>query len=114
MQRYPSAVITTGGYLPAQYVIHTVGPVWSDGASGEKETLANAYKNSLKLATETGLQTIAFPAISTGVYGFPKELAAPIVYSSIQEYIGHNSLPREVYLVFFSASDMDLFITALQ
>lgn len=118
--RYPdglpsgNAVITSGGSLPAHYVIHTVGPIWSEGSSGEKETLADAYVNSLKLATETGIQTIAFPAISTGIYGFPKELAAPIVFSSIQNHIALNSLPREVYLVFFSASDMDLFIAALK
>jgi O-acetyl-ADP-ribose deacetylase (regulator of RNase III) len=113
--RYPDglpagkAVITAAGDMPAKYVIHTVGPIWNDGKSGEKMTLANAYKNSLKLATETGIQTIAFPAISTGVYGFPKELAAPIVYTTIKEYIAQNSLPREVHLVFFSASDMELF-----
>jgi len=118
--RYPDglpagkAVITTGGNMPAEYVIHTVGPIWNDGKSEEKETLANAYKNSLKLATETGIQTIAFPAISTGVYGFPKELAAAIVYATIQEYIAQNSIPREIYLVFFSAADMELFTAALK
>lgn len=108
------AVITTGGNLPARYVIHTVGPIWHDGKSGEKETLSEAYRNSLSLAAETGLKTIAFPAISTGVYGFPKELAASVAYRTINTFLEKKSLPRTVYLVFFSENDMQTFLAAIQ
>src|ERR1700760_1499379 len=72
------AVITTGGNLPAKYVIHTVGPVWNGGENDEEEKLADCYKNSLQLAVDNNLKTIAFPNISTGVYRFPKEEAARI------------------------------------
>src|SRR5688500_12232261 len=70
------AVITTGGRLKAKYVIHTVGPVWNGGNNGEPQLLANAYRNSLKLAVENEVRTISFPNISTGVYRYPKDLAA--------------------------------------
>ncbi len=118
-ERYPHglppgrAVITTGGNLPSRFVIHTVGPIWKDGKSGEQAILAEAYKNSLSLASENGLRSLAFPAISTGVYGFPKETAAPIVYETIQAFVSQNSLPEEIHLVFFSSRDMDTFINAL-
>ena len=69
------AVITTGGNLPAKYVIHTVGPVWQDGEQQEAELLSRAYFNSLRLAAENNIRTIAFPNISTGIFGFPKEQA---------------------------------------
>lgn len=72
------AVVTTAGNLPAKYVIHTVGPVWNDNEKESSELLANCYKNSLKLAENLAVKTISFPGISTGVYGFPKELAAKI------------------------------------
>jgi O-acetyl-ADP-ribose deacetylase (regulator of RNase III) len=72
------AVITTAGELPAKKVIHTVGPVWNDGNKNEEELLANAYRNSMKVADENGLMSISFPNISTGIYGFPKEKAAQI------------------------------------
>jgi len=117
--RYPQglppgkAVITAGGLLPASYVIHTVGPVWKDGEHGEKETLVQAYVNSLNLARETGVNSIAFPAISTGVYGFPREIAAPLVFSALSKYITDNSMPREVRLVFFSEQDMKIFLAAI-
>lgn len=74
------AVITTAGNLPAEYVIHTVGPVWNDGLKAEDQLLENCYRNSLQLAEEHGVQSIAFPNISTGIYKFPKERAAQIAY----------------------------------
>lgn len=117
--RYPDglptgkAVITSGGNLRASHVIHTVGPVWHGGKNNEKEELGDAYRNSLRLATETGINSISFPAISTGVYGFPKELAGPIAYKTIKEYLEKNSLPRKVCLVFFSQDDYDTFLNAI-
>lgn len=78
----------TGGYnLPAKWVIHTVGPVWRGGDNGEDDLLASAYRNSLKLADERGVRTIAFPSISTGVYGFPVERAAPIAMREISNFL---------------------------
>jgi O-acetyl-ADP-ribose deacetylase (regulator of RNase III) len=81
------AKITTAYRLPSRYVIHTVGPVWHGGEIGEKEQLASAYQNSLLLAKEYKLKTIAFPNISTGVYAFPKELAAKIAIQTILEFL---------------------------
>ncbi len=113
--RYPEglpagkAVITNAGKLPAQYVIHTVGPVWNGGNDGEEKTLAEAYVNCLSLASETGLKTIAFPAISTGVYGFPKQRAAEIAYREISGFLASHNLPATVYLVFFGESDEQVF-----
>jgi O-acetyl-ADP-ribose deacetylase (regulator of RNase III) len=78
------AVITTAGNLPSKYVIHTVGPVWRGGNRGEAQKLANCYSNSLKLAEKYGLKTIAFPNISTGVYGYPKKAAAQIAVEVIK------------------------------
>jgi O-acetyl-ADP-ribose deacetylase (regulator of RNase III) len=78
------AVITVAGNLPAKYVIHTVGPVWNGGNSNEVNKLASAYLNSLELALEHGIKTIAFPNISTGIYGYPKENAANIVLLIMQ------------------------------
>ncbi|HRU06223.1 MAG TPA: O-acetyl-ADP-ribose deacetylase [Candidatus Brocadiia bacterium] len=104
------AVITTGGRLTAKYVIHTVGPVWRGGSSGEPEKLAQCYRNSLTLAASHNITTIAFPAISTGVYGYPKDLAAQISSREINDWLTHNATPHQVRLVFFAATDMDLFI----
>ncbi len=118
--RYPDglppgkAVLTTAGNMPAKYVIHTVGPIWHGGKTNERETLADAYRNSLNLASETGIKTIAFPAISTGIYGFPKKLAAVIAYETILDHLRNNSLPREVILVFFSEKDLDSFYSAVE
>ncbi|MBN2444510.1 MAG: O-acetyl-ADP-ribose deacetylase [Spirochaetales bacterium] len=108
------AVYTKGGNLPARYIIHTVGPVWHGGAKGEKELLRNAYFNSLSLAKELKLMSIAFPAISTGVYGYPKEEAAGIVYKVIHDFIKKNSLPEKIYLIFFNKGDADIFTETIQ
>jgi len=81
------AKLTKGYLLPAKYVIHTVGPVWRGGKCGEEELLASSYRRSLELASENGLKTIAFPNISTGVYGFPKDLAAKIAVQTVGEFL---------------------------
>lgn len=81
------AVITTGGYLPAKKVIHTVGPVYNGGKNNEAAQLANCYKNSLQLAADNELKTIAFPDISTGVYGYPKKEAAAIAVDAVKDFV---------------------------
>ncbi len=85
-----SAVITTAGDLNATYVIHTVGPVWRGGDSDEPALLAKCYRSCLTLAVENGIQHIAFPAISTGVYGYPKEDAAPIALTAAKTFVQEN------------------------
>jgi O-acetyl-ADP-ribose deacetylase (regulator of RNase III) len=99
------AVETAAGRLSARYVIHTVGPVWQDGAHGEDELLAGCYRKCLDLAATLGVQSIAFPAISTGVYGFPRERAARVVWQTLGAFFPAHPAPRSVILVFFSASD---------
>ena len=95
------AVITTAGNLPAKFVIHTVGPVWSGGNKQEALKLSNCYKNSLKLAVENNCKTIAFPNISTGVYGFPKEPAAKIAFESVSEFLATETKIEKVIFVCF-------------
>ncbi|MGO9309027.1 MAG: O-acetyl-ADP-ribose deacetylase [Spirochaetia bacterium] len=99
------AVETTAGRLPARYVIHTVGPVWHGGSSGEARTLAACYRNSLALAAKLGASSIAFPAISTGVYGYPRDAAARVVWAALGTYCRENAAPRTITLVFFSPDD---------
>jgi O-acetyl-ADP-ribose deacetylase (regulator of RNase III) len=95
------AVITTGGNLNARYVIHTVGPVWRGGSSGEPRLLASAYKNSLLIANERGLKSIAFPSISTGAYGYPITDASQIALSTIIEHLkGDTSLATVRFVLF--------------
>ncbi|MCP4442125.1 MAG: O-acetyl-ADP-ribose deacetylase [Aureispira sp.] len=97
------AVITTAGNLPAQYVIHTVGPTWNNGKSNEEELLYNAYWNSLSLAKENGLKSIAFPNISTGIYRFPKTKAAEIALQVVKDFIakhGETILDKVVFVCF--------------
>ncbi len=96
------AKITQGFRLKAKFIIHTVGPVWRGGNNSEEELLANAYRNSLKLAKENKLETIAFPNISTGVFGFPKEKAAQIAIQTTTEFIHSNP---EIKQVIFSVFD---------
>jgi len=103
------AVITTGGNLKAKYVIHTVGPVWQGGKSGEAEFLAEAYCNSLKLAASKGLKTIAFPSISTGAYGFPIEKACRIALSTVKEFLEKEDKLEEVTLVLFTKHDFEVY-----
>lgn len=93
------AKITKGYNLPAKYIIHTVGPVWLDGKQNEKELLENCYRNSLKLAKENGCETVAFPLISTGAYGYPKERAIRVAIDTISEFLIENDMT--VYIVVF-------------
>ena len=104
------AVITTGGKLPARYVIHTVGPIWHGGGQGEPELLANAYRNSLALAKEKGLRTVAFPSISTGAYGYPIDQAARIAQYTIMSFLRDNPQAfSEVRIVLFSERDLAVY-----
>ncbi|MGZ5103557.1 MAG: O-acetyl-ADP-ribose deacetylase [Usitatibacter sp.] len=99
------AVITPGGRLPARYVIHTVGPIYGQHGGEEARLLASCYESSIALAVSHGLHTIAFPAISTGVYGYPKEEAARVALASVRRMLAANSSIIEVRLVFFSEAD---------
>ncbi|MEM2995598.1 MAG: O-acetyl-ADP-ribose deacetylase [Candidatus Bathyarchaeia archaeon] len=103
------AVITTGGNLKAKYVIHTVGPVWHGGTQGEPQLLAEAYRNSLKLAVSKGLKTIAFPSISTGAYGYPIEKASPIAISTVKEFLEREDKLEKVVFVLFSKRDFEIY-----
>ncbi|MGD0854633.1 MAG: O-acetyl-ADP-ribose deacetylase [Dehalococcoidia bacterium] len=99
------AVITTGGNLPAKYVIHTVGPVWRGGGNREGETLASCYTESLKIASDKGLVSIAFPAISTGVYGYPQDMAAKIAIDAAISYLKDNSTSlKSVHFVVYDGN----------
>lgn len=111
--RVGEAVYTTAGNLPAKYVIHTVGPFWKNGEMQECYFLTKCYKNSLKLADELGCKTIAFPSISTGVYRFPKELAAQIAIKAITDYVASHSAIEEVILVAFEKGDQEILNNAL-
>ena len=95
------AVITTGGNLKARYVIHTVGPVWRGGSSGEPKLLASAYKNSLLIAKERGLKSIAFPSISTGAYGYPITDASQVALSTIIEHLKADTSLATVHFILF-------------
>ncbi len=108
------ARITKGYRLPARFVIHTVGPIWKGGGKGEPELLASSYRNSLRLAVENGAQTVAFPSISTGVYGFPIELAAPLAIDTVQEFLASETSIEEVRFVCFSGEDYEVYQQELQ
>ena len=103
------AVITSGGMLPAKFVIHTVGPVWHGGIKNEKELLASAYLNSLKLAEEEKLSSIAFPNISTGVYGFPKQQAAEIAISTVNQFMKNAMNVKDVIFVCYDEENFKLY-----
>jgi O-acetyl-ADP-ribose deacetylase len=103
------AVITSGGNLKARYVIHTVGPVWQGGKSGEPTLLENCYNNSLKLAEEHQLKSIAFPNISTGVYRFPKELASGIAIKTTRNFLATHYLPSEIIFACFDDENYQLY-----
>lgn len=104
----------SGGYnLPAHWVIHTVGPVWHGGNQQEDELLANCYRNSLALAADRDVRSIAFPSISTGAYGFPIERAARIALAETQAFLQQHALPEQVRFVCFSAQDYQVYQAAL-
>jgi O-acetyl-ADP-ribose deacetylase (regulator of RNase III) len=95
------AKITRGYRLPAKHVIHAVGPVWRGGAHGEEKLLADCYRNSLRIAAEQGLKTVAFPAISTGVYRFPPERACRIAVEAVREFLaGHPAIEKVSFVCF--------------
>jgi len=103
------AKITRGYRLPAKHVIHTVGPVWRGGKSGEPEALAACYRNCLALAAQHRLKTVAFPAISTGVYGYPKKEACRIAISQTADFLREHPEIEEVVFVCFSGADEDIY-----
>jgi O-acetyl-ADP-ribose deacetylase (regulator of RNase III) len=107
------AVITTAGDLPARRVIHTVGPIWQGGSSGEAETLASCYRESLALADSEGLASVAFPSISTGVYGYPIAAAARVALETIAAVLPSARAVHLVRCVTFSASDLEAYRRAL-
>lgn len=107
------AKITSGHRLPARHVIHTVGPVWQGGGAGEDELLQSCYRNSLQLAADHGLRTVAFPAISTGVYRFPVERAAGVAVREVLRFLGDAPLPEKVVLVAFGEETHQSYLTAL-
>ena len=103
------AKLTEAYRLPAKYVIHTVGPSWAGGNSGEPDLLASCYKNSLNLAKDNGLKSIAFPSISTGVYGYPFAEACEIAIKEIQEFLNESGAQIRVILVTHSQNDFDTY-----
>ncbi len=103
------AMLTSGGNLPASYVIHTVGPVWQGGLKNEDVLLANCYINSLHIAHEKGLTSIAFPNISTGVYKFPKRDAAEVAIATVQNFLGSYKEDLTVYFVCFDDENHQIY-----
>jgi O-acetyl-ADP-ribose deacetylase (regulator of RNase III) len=108
------AVITTAGNLPAKFVIHTVGPVWQGGENKEAEILASCYKNSLQLAADNKLTSIAFPNISTGVYGYPKKEAAEVAVNTVSDFLEKNSSVSKVIFICFDEENYLLYESLLK
>ena len=104
------AVITTAGDLPAQHVIHTVGPIFGQHRGREAQLLASCYRNSLSLAVQNGLASIAFPAISTGAYGYPLDEASQVSSAAIAKFLVEDSTLQQIRLVFFRSQDAETFI----
>ncbi len=108
------AVITTGGNLKAKHVIHTVGPVWHGGSDGEAGLLADAYTNSLKVAVQNKLRTIAFPSISTGAYGYPVQEASHVAVKAAKHFLETEDNLDEVVFVLFSDRDLKVYLKAAE
>ncbi len=108
------AVITTGGSLKTKYIIHTVGPIYRDGKSGEPELLASAYRNSLKLAVEKGIRSISLPSISTGAYGYPVKEAAEIAIKTVIDFFKAHDTPSLVRFVLYSDRDLKIYEDVLR
>ncbi|MGV3503941.1 MAG: O-acetyl-ADP-ribose deacetylase [Adhaeribacter sp.] len=108
------AVITPAGRLPARYVIHTVGPVWQQGNSAQAQVLANCYRNSLQLALDHGCRTVAFPNISTGVYGYPKDEAAQVAVEATRSFLASHPGLEHVIFVVFDEENQGLYQQLLQ
>lgn len=107
------ARITSGFNLPARYIIHTPGPIWHGGNGNERQLLANSYRNSLRLAEENGCRSVAFPSISTGVYAFPLELAAPIALTTIRDFLRTAEVVDTVTMVCFDSQTLAAYRQAL-
>ena len=108
------AVLTGGGHLPARYVIHAVGPVWRGGDQGEPERLASCYRNAMRIAAEHGFQSVAFPSISTGIYGFPVALAATKALATVASFLSSEPMsPSRVRFVLFDALTFATYAGAL-
>ena len=103
------AVYTTAGNLAAKFVIHTVGPVWRGGKSGEEELLRSCYLNSLKIAEELGVKTVAFPNISTGIYGYPKLPAAQVAVEAVRQYQASDTKLEKVIFVCFDEENFQIY-----
>ena len=103
------AVITTGGSLPAKFVIHTVGPVWRGGSNNETGLLNSCYEKTLQLAVKNEIETIAFPNISTGIYGFPKSPAAEIAIKSVTQFLNNTNAIRHVIFVCFDQENFNIY-----
>jgi O-acetyl-ADP-ribose deacetylase (regulator of RNase III) len=103
------AKITKGYNLPAKYVIHTVGPIWRGGKNSEKELLSSCYRKSLELASKHGVKTIAFPNISTGVYGYPLQEAAEVALNEVNAYLVEHPEIEKVIFVAFSKANFDIY-----
>lgn len=103
------AKITRSYLLPAKFVIHTVGPVWHGGTNNEQELLTNCYKNSLQIALENKIDSIAFPNISTGIYRFPKEMAAGIAIRTVNNFLKQNKKIKNVYFVCFDDENYEIY-----
>lgn len=108
------AKITKGYNLPAKWVIHTVGPIWRGGHQNEDELLANAYCNSLNVAVENQIKTIAFPAISTGVYNFPLERATQIAFDVVFDFLKENTSIEHIMFVCFDSRTFEIYATLLE
>ncbi len=108
------AKLTGGHNLPARYVIHTVGPVWHGGRQGEPELLRNCYRNALEIARQKGFKSLAFPGISTGVYGYPVEEAAAIAVATVREFIAQTGYAGEVIFCCFSERDLAIYRKLLE
>lgn len=106
------AVATTAGKMKARYVIHTVGPVWHGGRSGEAELLASCYRESIRVAGELKLKSVAFPSISTGIFGYPVELAAPVALAAVAEAVQASPHVTEVRFVLFDQTTFDVYSDA--
>ena len=107
------AVITKGGKLKVRYIIHTVGPIWRGGSIGEKEILESCYVNSIKLALVNHVETISFPSISTGAYGYPASEASRIAIRTIVDFLKRNTCIKEVRMVLFDDSTYSIYLGAL-
>lgn len=107
------AKLTRGYRLPARFVIHTVGPVWRGGANGEPELLASCYRKSMEIAGQHGVRTIAFASISTGIYGYPIELAAPLAVTTVRSALAASASMQEITFCCFSDTDLAVYEAAL-